>query len=546
MLFRAGAIGLTATIASETDDAISLLQMGVAKHTHHGNCGEVPTICPEEGNPNTDVCPEGCKYIESCDMCKKAATFWKRAYGGANNWPNPPRPHGCFRNRKWKIKCNDKGPYGGFKGKWPVCQQICGHAKWVGTKWEKSCVQACPTTTTTTTVCAPGSTDKSDPCEIKTCSDDGSGWITAHVDCAEDMGQPCVGGNYRPAPAGTCCSVCVTTTTTTTKAYVTIVTTSTQKVDPDPDVTCTGKKCIIPQICANGTITTFVLGNMVYNNLNGGGPSGGPPQMKFTKAGVYNGRELDVIVTASSNYRKYSNSWNSAINNQAGMIGAPQGEYTFTFNIVSTAEQEPVTIPYLPMTFYDVDANTEWVKSCEATSFVLHAPTSMTENCEGNCCRHKGATRQISEPSNFERLSMDQKKAAVTYLYEDVSQFAVTWTLTRSAGGFMFMGSKGMACQSPEEKERACFAPRRGWGSSYYCAYNNICRWYGGYKKDLDECCPGKCGTPTVNNEDKERACFAPRRGWGRSYHCGYNNICRWYGGYKRDLDECCPGLCSR
>jgi hypothetical protein len=84
------------TFASEIDDAMSLLQVGVAKHMQQGDCGEVPTICPEEGVGGTDECPEGCKYIESCDMCQKAAVFWKRKYGGANNWPNPPRPHGCL------------------------------------------------------------------------------------------------------------------------------------------------------------------------------------------------------------------------------------------------------------------------------------------------------------------------------------------------------------------------------------------------------------------------------------------------------------------
>jgi len=151
MLFRASAIGVTAAFAADSDDAMSLLQMGAAKHKQEAPCGVVPTACPEEGQVKTDDCPEGCKHIESCDMCEKAAKFWKRKYLGANNWPNPPRPTGCFRNRKFKIKCNDQGPYGGFRGKWPVCEQVCGHPKWVGTKYEDTCKKACPTTTTTTT-----------------------------------------------------------------------------------------------------------------------------------------------------------------------------------------------------------------------------------------------------------------------------------------------------------------------------------------------------------------------------------------------------------
>merc|ERR1712137_646227 len=92
---------------------LSLLQTAIVKHHKQDpgpKCGVVPTICPEEGNAKTDIRPEGCKYIESCEMCEEAAVFWNLSYGGKNNWPNPPRPTGCFRNRKWQIKCNDEGP----------------------------------------------------------------------------------------------------------------------------------------------------------------------------------------------------------------------------------------------------------------------------------------------------------------------------------------------------------------------------------------------------------------------------------------------------
>merc|ERR1711953_1465492 len=115
----------------------------------------------------------------------------------------------------------------------------------------------------------------------------------------------------------------------------------------------------------------------------------------------------------------------------------------FQFDIVYHEMREPATVPYLPMT-YDVDTSTEWVARCDATAFVLHSPTDIRGTCTGNCCEHKGAVAQVRTPSNFESLDAQQKKAAVTYLYKDVSHFDVTWTLTRSVGGFMFMGSKGM------------------------------------------------------------------------------------------------------
>ena len=65
---------------------------------------------------------DGCAYIGSIEMCGHVAVFWNLSYGDENNWPNDPRPHGCFRNRKWKIECNPHGRNGGFGGTWPVCQ----------------------------------------------------------------------------------------------------------------------------------------------------------------------------------------------------------------------------------------------------------------------------------------------------------------------------------------------------------------------------------------------------------------------------------------
>ena len=218
-----------------------------------------------------------------------------------------------------------------------LCQQICGHAGWVGADYETSCHAARTTTTTTTT---------------------------------------------------------------TTKSYVNAVTTTTKEVKPDPDTTCTGPDCgIIPEVCANATQVFFQMGNLVHNNFGGKGPGGGPPEMKFIRAAVLDSRELDVIIHAKGNYNIGPPSWNEALYNQAGIIGASQGKYTFHFDIVYHETQELATVPYLQMTYYDVDANTEWVASCDATAFVLHSPTDIRGTCTGNCCEHKGAVAQVRTPN---------------------------------------------------------------------------------------------------------------------------------------------------
>jgi len=80
--------------------------------------------CHIEGKRGSNDCPAGCGHVENCAQCKLAARVWKKKYD-TKPWPRgSPRPTGCFRNKKFKIKCNDKGPFGGYKGKWPICMKL--------------------------------------------------------------------------------------------------------------------------------------------------------------------------------------------------------------------------------------------------------------------------------------------------------------------------------------------------------------------------------------------------------------------------------------
>jgi len=136
------------------EDAVSLLQVSVKKHNLNATagCGPIPIHCPEEGKVKTDDCPVGCDHIKSCEQFEAAAAFWDRKFS-TSPWPTGhKRPTGCFRNRKWNVKCNDKGPFGPMRGKWPVCALIEGHPRWKGTEYEaKPCPPSTTTTTTTTT-----------------------------------------------------------------------------------------------------------------------------------------------------------------------------------------------------------------------------------------------------------------------------------------------------------------------------------------------------------------------------------------------------------
>jgi len=91
--------------------------------------------CPKEGTPGSNVCPEGCTFVDSCEQCEFAAGVWEKDFS-TEPWPpsSGSRPQGCFRNRKFNIKCNKfepgskyssgVGKVGEKRGKWPICKVI--------------------------------------------------------------------------------------------------------------------------------------------------------------------------------------------------------------------------------------------------------------------------------------------------------------------------------------------------------------------------------------------------------------------------------------
>jgi len=93
--------------------------------------------CPVTGEEGSNECPPGCTYVDDCGQCELAAKEWKDEFNAkysSQPWPASRRPEGCFRNRKWKLKCNPHLPgsfyennepkVGGYKGKWLICQVI--------------------------------------------------------------------------------------------------------------------------------------------------------------------------------------------------------------------------------------------------------------------------------------------------------------------------------------------------------------------------------------------------------------------------------------
>jgi hypothetical protein len=211
------------------------------------------------------------------------------------------------------------------------------------------------------------------------------------------------------------------------------------------------------------------MGNLKYNNLGGMGPRfGDPPVIHYRSVGTLNSRPLDLILTTDGTYKamnfnfvwrmgwwrmsgqQFIGKYNGVHTTPgAGVVGTlRRGTYTVKFSVVYQEDQSPAVIPYMPMTFYDVDGAKERTSSCDAVSAAVHNPTNIGGGCSGGCCNHMGSRFEVDTPTNWEALTNPQKMASVTYFFKDRSEFSFKYTTTFEHRIFLFKGSKVVACKN--------------------------------------------------------------------------------------------------
>jgi len=250
-----------------------------------------------------------------------------------------------------------------------------------------------------------------------------------------------------------------TTTTTTTPPATTTTTTTTQAVAKD--TTCVGAHCVEDQshVCSEGLVLDFSQGHVSSNNLGGMGPKSGPETIQWQRVAKLNGRHIDLIAKSSNaNYRNvnmkdknYGRSvikkFNGLYSKGVGSIGSAQaGTFKIRFSFVDTATQKPVTVKYLPLTFYDVDGGKESLQTCDAESWILRKGSAMKASQKGKCFQHKAGKPEVDLPKDWNNLQSKQLQASVTYVFKNKSTFEITYATNYKHRVFLFKGSKDVAC----------------------------------------------------------------------------------------------------
>lgn len=139
------------------------------------------------------------------------------------------------------------------------------------------------------------------------------------------------------------------------------------------------------------------------------------------------------------------------------------GEYEFEFSFYNGRTGEPVEIPYLPMTFYDLDGKNDinggatryevaYTKDAEGVVSFKHSTLAddrkMVHKCSDSdgVCIVESVTQEVEIPRSFDTLTPAEKSAAATFLFAHKKSIKLTYKLNYGHRVFLFKGSKSLYC----------------------------------------------------------------------------------------------------
>jgi len=150
---------------------------------------------------------------------------------------------------------------------------------------------------------------------------------------------------------------------------------------------------------------------------------------------------VDLVITAGEGYEVHKEKFNGLYKG-FGSINMMSGSATeLTFKFVQTGTDNPVQMPKVSVTWYDLDEGQEGrsrgsLETCDAAGSFLPATTELSQVRGGNGC-YKTSTckfgRKGNGPKSINDISADAFSRTVTYSYSSKSEFKVR---LGSAAGF--------------------------------------------------------------------------------------------------------------
>jgi len=257
-------------------------------------------------------------------------------------------------------------------------------------------------------------------------------------------------------------------TTTTEATTTTTPTIGEVKEPPPPDREVDSPPGVDPpnhnSYCDSTLGTVLSLDNPSTNNLGGMGPDIGNKEMRYDSVTTSEGKPVHLIITTDDTYHSANHLFQEKRTNGDDFVAKyngdkfrsdvmaigslAKGDFTFKFSFVND-EGEPVVIPFLPMTFFDLDGSTlaeargksyEVVTTADSAGIEYILGSKVKHHCDNGFCTAESAKVEIKIPPSFEHLSPETKKAAVTFFFKGKSSFDITYALNYPHRVFLFKG----------------------------------------------------------------------------------------------------------
>jgi len=155
--------------------------------------------------------------------------------------------------------------------------------------------------------------------------------------------------------------------------------------------------------------------------------------------------------------KRFNDRYNGEMEDGIVSVGSESiGTFGFDFTFTFKDGGAPAVLPYLPLTFYDLDGKPlrgggsyEVAKSCDAEGVVVSKDTVMKKHFmdDAGCAVVHGGQQEVPIPKDWTHLDPTQKKVAATFGFRGKSKFTMEYTLNYRHRVFIMKGDRAMACE---------------------------------------------------------------------------------------------------
>jgi len=213
-------------------------------------------------------------------------------------------------------------------------------------------------------------------------------------------------------------------------------------------------QCLPCTICA--TSTEVDLSNVVQNNLGGLGPDAGAEEIRYANAITLDGKTLDVVLTAESEYKTPKPTKNGAKGGFGIFTLKAKQSTDFKFSFVDSTSGAPVAVKDLAVTFYDMDEGKrgrqkESISMCSAQEVYTTSDTELVSTKTGSCRTYTSSARGTGKdnPQRPDELTRTQAARSVTFEFHSKASLGFTAAIGpagRSPRPVMFSFKPQVAC----------------------------------------------------------------------------------------------------